>query len=203
MGVADRAVGLSAGQLAAARVIEREFVAAKYPPGVIAAAIVNAYAESGLNPAASGDKARSIGLFQLHEKGAGAGMTAAQRADPVTNTRRILGVVQGSYGRRLRELALLSGGHPAAVAKLAAVFSTDIERPANTALAEMHRAALAWRLFPLGVEAVPTRAPVPAGSTRSAPFSLWWVTGGVTLVIALAVLIARARARPSSPGVTP
>lgn len=46
--------------------------------------IVNATvkAESGHNPNAVGDGGKSIGLFQMHEQGAGAGMSAADRSDP-------------------------------------------------------------------------------------------------------------------------
>lgn len=46
--------------------------------------IVNATvkAESGMNPNAMGDNGHSIGLFQMHDQGAGAGMSAADRADP-------------------------------------------------------------------------------------------------------------------------
>lgn len=54
------------------------------------AAVANAYAESRLDPAAIGDAGRSVGLFQLHDAGAGAGMSVEQRQDPDANTARII-----------------------------------------------------------------------------------------------------------------
>jgi biotin transport system substrate-specific component len=46
-------------------IIDREFAVAGWKSSVIQAAIVNAYAESGLNPRAIGDGGKSVGLFQL------------------------------------------------------------------------------------------------------------------------------------------
>lgn len=43
--------------------------------------------ESGFNPNAIGDGGHSVGLFQLNDRGEGAGMTVAQRQDPETNAR--------------------------------------------------------------------------------------------------------------------
>lgn len=60
------------------------------------AAVVNAYAESRLNPMAIGDNGASVGLFQLHEKGAGKGMTVAQRQDPAQNAARIFDTARGT-----------------------------------------------------------------------------------------------------------
>ena len=53
------------------------------------AAVANAWAESRLNPRAVGDSGASIGLFQLNELGAGAGLSVSQRSDPEINARRI------------------------------------------------------------------------------------------------------------------
>jgi len=41
-----------------------------------------ALAESGWDPQRRGDAGHSVGLFQLHDQGLGAGLTAAQREDP-------------------------------------------------------------------------------------------------------------------------
>jgi soluble lytic murein transglycosylase-like protein len=41
--------------------------------------------ESNLDPWAVGDGGHSIGLMQLHDQGAGAGMSIAERNDPWTN----------------------------------------------------------------------------------------------------------------------
>lgn len=192
MSITDAAIGLTSAQRAAASVIEREFLAAGHTAEATAAAIVNALAESGLDPAASGDSGRSIGLFQLHEKGAGAGLSVAQRKDPVTNTRTILGVVRGNYGKRFRETALVAGTGVGAIAKLAAVFSSDIERPREKALAETYRAALAYRLFPLGLSTSSSPSPVP-GSTGSSSRTAWWLAAGVGSAVVLALVLHRLR----------
>jgi hypothetical protein len=126
--VADQIGGkLSASQLANARIIEEEFKAAGLQNSIIAAAIVNAYAESGLRAEeGTGDSGNSIGLFQLHSRGAGHGLSVAERKDPRINTRTILQrEVLTERGDRLRNEAR----NGASVQKLAIIFSQDIERP--------------------------------------------------------------------------
>jgi len=61
----------------------------------VAAAI--AYSESRFDPAAIGDNGASAGLFQLHERGRGQGMTVAQRQDPETNIARSLPELFGAF----------------------------------------------------------------------------------------------------------
>jgi hypothetical protein len=56
---------------------------------VIAAALVNAGYESFFDPNAVGDGGKSVGLFQLHEAGAGRGMNVEARKNPIKNTERI------------------------------------------------------------------------------------------------------------------
>lgn len=53
-----------------------------------ALAIATAKQESGFDPKAIGDGGHSIGLYQENDFGAGAGMTFAQRADPVGSVQR-------------------------------------------------------------------------------------------------------------------
>lgn len=141
---------LSAKQLEMVGVIDREFAAAGLPFSVACAALVNAMAESGLNPNAAGDcgggKCRSIGLFQLHEAGGGHDMTVAARKDPATNAQRIISIVKGSFGKDLRKRAFEN----ASVPELAAIFSRDIERPADKAGAMTKRSALAVSMFGAG-----------------------------------------------------
>jgi TP901 family phage tail tape measure protein len=55
-----------------------------------AIALALAQAESGLNPRAVGDRGESVGLFQLHARGQGAGMSVAQRQDPWINAETFL-----------------------------------------------------------------------------------------------------------------
>lgn len=104
------------------RVIDSRFNAAGF--GWLApAAVSNAYAESRLDPTAAGDSGASVGLFQLHERYAGAGLTVAQRSDPRINTDRILDVVRGPQGAAVRA-ARGSATH----AELAALFAHHVER---------------------------------------------------------------------------
>ena len=111
------------GRKANARVILEEWRKAGYPIGIALAALANARSESDLDHTAVGDNGSSIGLFQLHERGHGAGMSESQRKDPRLNTRGIIeaykssgGAVAEAYeaGERLDHLAYL--------------FSRDVER---------------------------------------------------------------------------
>jgi hypothetical protein len=144
MSVADAAAGLSSAQRAVARTVESVLAARGMPSEVIAAALVNAVAESGLNPNAVGDSGASVGLFQLHERGAGKGMTVAARKDPVTNTKRIAEEYD-RYGGKIRA-AYAAGERD--IGKLAGMWSTHIERPADKAGEASRRAARAAKLFP-------------------------------------------------------
>jgi hypothetical protein len=117
-------ISLSAAQREMASVISREFGTAGF--GWLAnAAIANAYAESRLDPAAISGYANedSVGLFQLNAKGAGKGMTTAQRQDPVLNTRRILDEVRAGNGSPVR-----AARGRATHAELASLFARHIER---------------------------------------------------------------------------
>lgn len=125
-------------------IIQSEFAKHGFGANAIAAAVTNAYAESGLNPLASGDGGHSIGLFQLNDWGAGSGMTVAYRQDPANNTRGILRVVNGKFGATFRQRAK----DGAQVDELAAIFARDIERPADREGAARSRAALARAMFP-------------------------------------------------------
>lgn len=130
-------------------IIEREFKAAGYSTSLSAAAVVNAYAESKLNAKASGDSGNSIGLFQLHSKGGGLGMSVEDRQDPVINTRRIIEIItepkNGNFGKTLREM---EAEGVTDIAELTAVFCRDIERPKFTTLEMTKRRELAKKLFP-------------------------------------------------------
>lgn len=160
--VVSNAVGLSVSQRAAASVIEREMTAAGIPPVVIAGAIVNAYAESGLNAAqVTTEKggAVSVGLFQLYDKGLGAGMTVAARQDPIQNTQRVIQAYR-SIGAPIASAAA-SG---ASLGDVTALWCQIIERPANAAVRALERRAMAVRLFPEGLS-MPLWLAAPASAT--------------------------------------
>jgi hypothetical protein len=61
-----------------------------------ALAIATAEQESGLNPNAVGDSGHSVGLFQLHDQGEGAGM-GDTRYDPRTNAAKALDVMAQTF----------------------------------------------------------------------------------------------------------
>lgn len=181
-GIADAIPGLSSGQRDAARVIERVLGGHGVPGPIIAAAIVNAHAESSLNPGAVGDSGHSVGLFQLHDKGAGKGMSVAARKDPAQNTERIYSVYAGSYGKPLRD-AYASGER--SISRLSALWSTHIERPWDTKAAEFYRSALALRLFPATVTKQLVREGFkPAVMLRR--YLLFTAAGGFAIVAAVA-----------------
>ena len=157
-------VGFSRSQRAMATLVEREFTAAGFPLEMVAAAVVNAFAESSLNPKAIDPSGTCVGLFQLHEAGAGHGLTVEQRQDPVTNTRRILRVLQGYQGRPVLD-ALAAGVWD--VAALTGLFCRHVERPARVDLAVARREALARSLFPtlfVRPDAAPGLLPWPGGA---------------------------------------
>jgi hypothetical protein len=174
MSVADRAVGLNSDQRANARIIEREFAAAGFGPEVVAAAIINALAESALNPDASGDGGNSIGLFQLHARGGGHGMTVAQRRDPVQNTQRII-----SQARRAKGFMAVVHSGTTSIPALAAAFSTYVERPADKPGNEVKRAAMVARYFPQEIAALAVHEAV------TTPWWMWALTGGFSLIALL------------------
>lgn len=139
------------------RIVVREFRAAGLPDSVLAAALVNAWAESKFDPRIKSPGSEdSIGVFQLNSRGLGAGMSADERRDPTLNTRRIIQEIKrvpplaqvtranagdlsaNPAGRRL--LAASAAGEP--LARLIALFTEDIERPADRAAKGRERAAI-------------------------------------------------------------
>lgn len=168
-------------------IIEREFAAAGWNSAVAAAAIVNAYAESSLNPRAIGDGGKSVGLFQLHEKGGGAGMSVAERQDPTLNTRRIIEETSRAAGFRL--IAATTNDIPT----LAAAFSTYVERPADKAGEESRRRNLAARIFPSAwLTNAPTGGTTPGSDgARSTPY--WYALAGIAILSGAAYAFFRLR----------
>lgn len=151
-----------------ARVIERQFRLARLPSEFTAAAIVNAYYESRLDPGIqsayvfdTGTREDSVGLFQLYIHGAGADMVLADgtdlRADPVLNTRRIIEEVKNpKFGKAMRD-AYAAGER--SVAYFTGLFAQDIERcgscgppswdsKARSDSSKTRREAIALEFFP-------------------------------------------------------
>jgi hypothetical protein len=185
---------LSEAQVQIARLIEREFAAAGFSPYVAAAAVANAYAESRFNPAAVGDKGASVGLFQLHERGAGAGMSVEARKDPTTNTRRII-----ETARRSGPFMALAASSTS-VGDLAAAFSTYVERPADRLGAETARRGYVAYLYTLAdavsLPSIPALATVPSLTTAGRSTDRWLPALGIALAsIVIAVYIRRRRAQ--------
>jgi len=191
------AVALRADQLRMVDVIEAAFMGAGYSPNVGAAAVVNAYAESGLNPAAAGDNGKSIGLFQLNTvAGAGRGYTPAELTNPDRNAMILITRERAALAK---VEAAAQGG--AGIAALAGLFSRYVERPRDALGAAAHRTALTARLFPFGLrsEAAPASAGAPTGLIPATSARYWWVGGTLTALLLLGtVAYARARKRPTT-----
>lgn len=135
-------------QLAMATMIEDRLAAAGLPAPIIVAAIVNAYAESGLNPMAYASEengTNSVGLFQLNSNGVGRGMTVAERQNPQANIDRMLAVYRQGAGRLL-EQAYAEGERDIGI--FTALWTTQLERPANASAVGVTRRAMSYRMFP-------------------------------------------------------
>ena len=139
----------AAGRVRNAQIIVTEFLKAGFPLGVALSAVVNARHESDLSNAAVGDSGHSVGLFQLYDSGAGAGMSVEERMDPYVNTKRIIEEtkVYGNKTYRDGRINLMDAyDQGASVATLSLIFGRDIERPKNKGAG---RDATARKLFPL------------------------------------------------------
>lgn len=188
--VVSNAVGLSASQRTAAEVIEREMTAAGIPPTVIAAAIVNAWAESRLTPTAIAQEKSggvSVGLFQLYDRGLGHGMSVADRQDPATNTRVVIRAYQ-KMGGPIASVAA-SG---ASIGDLAALWCKVIENPASSTAKGLERKAYALRIFPNGLN-MPLWLAAPAARVSPIPGLL------VSAILATTLLVGVALWRRRSP----
>jgi hypothetical protein len=127
------------------------------PDKLLKSAIINAIYESKLDSNAIGDNGSSVGLFQLHIRGAGVGMTVAERQNPIRNTERIL----EEFARRLaespmyasllgREVAAMASKNPAVAGgadAYTAAWTKEVERPADPNEGE-HRGRTAREVFP-------------------------------------------------------
>ena len=143
MSIFANLTSFSPSQLKMAKIISKEFRKAGLPANVAAAAIANAWHESRLNPEAVGDNGQSVGLFQLYDRGAGAGMTVEERKNPKTNTRKIIEVVKKKLDKFQPVLN--------SVAEATKVFTIYVEVPANRYQKAEERAETARKFFPTDI----------------------------------------------------
>lgn len=136
-------------RLGNAKIIVSEFLGAGYSPRMALAAVTNAIAESQLANTATGDGGASVGLFQLHERGGGKGMTAEQRQNPVLNTQRIISELRAAYRSTWQGYRSLADAEAAGadVGELAGLFAVHVERPADRAGEYVRRRDLARQLW--------------------------------------------------------
>lgn len=140
--VSDIAVGLTQEQREVSHVIENELKEMEIPDNIIAASIVNAVAESNLNPNAAGDGGDSIGAFQLNINGLGRKLTVHERQNLYT-TSNVIGI-QILKNDKLFQLEEDS----ATIAELTASFTQHIMNPSNIEENKKHRIELAKKMFP-------------------------------------------------------
>lgn len=147
--VARAMVGLSTDAQNNAALVERLFRAAGYSNATIAAALVNAYMESGLSSTTKrGDSGNSVGLFQANMKaGAGKGYTAEQLQDPAFNTGVILKVEKRAIDKIEAEVR-----NGADFVTATGLFTQWVERPKyKDTTDKWTREAKAKVLFPSGI----------------------------------------------------
>ena len=147
--VARAMVGLSTDARNNAALVERLFRAAGYSNATIAAALVNAYMESGLSSTTKrGDSGNSVGLFQANMKaGAGKGYTAEQLQDPTFNTKVILKVEKRAIDKIEAEVR-----NGADFVTATGLFTQWVERPKyKDTTDKWAREAKAKVLFPSGI----------------------------------------------------
>jgi len=136
------AVGLTDKQKEVSYIIEEEFSQMGISPNITAAAIVNAVAESGLNPQAVGDRGKAVGTFQLHKDGLGNKLSVDDRKNVYTSS-NIVGV-QILKNYRLSDL----DDNNENISVLTQVIAEDIMRPDNIETQKDKRSKLSKKIFP-------------------------------------------------------
>ena len=117
-------LNLNDDQADVAKGVERIMKNHGFSDSLIMAAIVNAYAESGLDPNVVGS-AGELGIFQLNPKGLGKTMKDHEMKDIRKSTVRIIGAMRKS--KRIMKLEK----RKASAAEHVVAFCTEIERPKN------------------------------------------------------------------------
>jgi len=180
-----------------ARLILDKFRAAGLSSGIALAAVVNAWAESMLDPLVCfgrtpwgadrafgpiGGEENSCGLFQLNGAvgAAGEGMSVEARQDPVLNTDRIIQIVKGPSGAALRS----ASADAAPLGRLIYIFTTDIERPADSNTKGNDRSEIAREWWPGLVDEPSSKLPQFTGGSSS-PFFLLALAGVLVAILVL------------------
>ena len=127
---------IEADRVLIARRVEAQLIEAGIHPRMARAAVVNAYAESGLNPFAVGDHGMSVGIFQLRTGGLGHKMTVEQRMNVRKSTARVARAVlkDESLMKMQRDCASLSD--------MVKAFTIRIERPKDAKRKARQRAEM-------------------------------------------------------------
>ena len=161
---------LSKKQSEMASLIHSKFMQAGFTDAQATAAVVNAFAESSLNPLAKSpvtDKEASYGLFQMNTKGGlGTGHSPEKLMDPNYNIDLMIKAAKSKAGERFRATTSLDSAVTA--------FTKDLERPANADAEAVKRVALASALTGSGPlvansNTVTPSTPAAATAVASAP----------------------------------
>jgi hypothetical protein len=166
-------VGLSERQVEVAALVVEEFLAAGFSPAVAAAAVVNAFAESSLDPTAVSSSKKFVGLFQVSTD-----VLAEDRKNARKNTRAI--IEEARRASKFMDLAETS----ADIYDLSEAFCMFVERPRYKTTKCPARAALADRLYPTAFwqnapEALTPRAPERLAPRRLTEGQQEWVLWGL------------------------
>ena len=112
------------------------------PLNITAAAIVNAIAESRLNPNAIGDGGRAVGAFQLHKSGLGSNLSVKERTNVYTSA-NVIGI-QILKNNNLYDLE----NNNAFIPDMTKTITEDIMRPDKLEEQKEKRSNLAKKIFP-------------------------------------------------------
>ena len=170
-------LGLSERQVEIARLVTEEFLEAGFSPAVAAAGVVNAFAESSLDPKKVSVSGKFVGLFQVSTDVLPEGRTDARK-----NTRAII-----EEARRAPDFMSVAETS-SDIFELAKAFCLYVERPSHKDTKCMIRADLADRLYPSTFWQNAPEALVPRAPQRLPPRGLTedqqkWVLWGITAAV--------------------
>jgi hypothetical protein len=158
------AMRLDASQREMADLIYSKFTAAGFTPEQANAAIVNALAESSLNPRAANvtSSESSYGLFQANTRGGlGTGHDPEKLKDPNYNIDLMINAAKSNLGMRFRQSRDLETA--------IRTFTEDLERPANKVEKGIERVALANRIGLSSGNLPETASPIAAAPKTNIP----------------------------------